>query len=116
MRLGGRPLVAPLATSSATLSAHGVVGRVEYAKVLDRVVKLLRMARGQANQHESAVAAAMAERLMREYQIEQYEFVRVELEGGRGLGCEETGTWRRCPEWQGLIAVATARLFDCQVD
>ena len=74
------------------------------------------MARGQANQHESAVAAAMAERLMREYQIEQHEFVRVELDSGRGLGCEETGAWRRCPEWQGLLAVATARLFDCQVD
>ncbi len=89
---------------------------MEYAKVLDRVGKLLRMARGQANQHESAVAAAMAERLMREYQIEQCELVLVELGSGQGLGSEHAGAWRRCPDWQGLLAVATARLFDCQVD
>lgn len=89
---------------------------MEYAKVLDRVGKLLRMARGQANQHESAVAAAMAERLMREYQIEQCELVLDELCSGEGLGSEDVGTWRRCPDWQGLLAVATARLFECEVD
>lgn len=89
---------------------------MEYAKVLDRVGKLLRMARGQANQHESAVAAAMAERLMREHQIEQCELVLDELGSGQGLGSEDAGAWRRCPDWQGLLAVATARLFDCEVD
>ncbi|MEZ4383779.1 MAG: DUF2786 domain-containing protein [Nannocystaceae bacterium] len=86
------------------------------AKILERVRKLLRMARGQANEHESAVAAAMAERLMREHQIEQSQVILDDLSQGAGLGCEDVGQWRRCPDWQGLVAVATARLFDCEVD
>ena len=86
------------------------------AKILDRVSKLLRMARGQANEHESAVAAATAERLMREHQIEQSQVILDDLSHGEGLGCEDAGQWRRCPDWQGLLAVATARLFDCEVD
>ncbi len=89
---------------------------MDRAKILDRVSKLLRMARGQANEHESAVAAAMAERLMREHQIEQSQVILGELAQGEGLGSEDAGAWRRCPDWQGLLGVATARLFDCEVD
>jgi len=89
---------------------------VDRAKILDRVSKLLRMARGEANEHESAVAAATAERLMRAHQIEQSQVVLDELAVGEGLGSEDAGAWRRCPDWQGLLAVATARLFDCEVD
>ncbi len=89
---------------------------MDRAKILDRVSKLLRMARGRANEHESAVAAATAERLMREHQIEQRQVILDELAGGEALGCEDAGAWRRCPDWQGLLGVATARLFDCEVD
>lgn len=85
-------------------------------KILERVSKLLRMARGRANEHESAVAAATAERLMRDHQIEQSEVVLAELAEGDALAVEDAGAWRRCPEWQGLLAVATARLFDCEVE
>ena len=89
---------------------------MDRTKILDRVSKLLRVARGGANQHESAVAAAMAERLMRAHQIEESQVVLDELASGEGLGSEDAGAWRRCPDWQGLLAVATARLFDCEVD
>ncbi|MCA9637304.1 MAG: DUF2786 domain-containing protein [Myxococcales bacterium] len=89
---------------------------LEREKILGRVSKLLRMARGRANEHESAVAAATAERLMREHQIEQSEVVLEDLAHGAAIEARDAGTWRRCPEWQGLLAVATARLFDCEVE
>jgi len=102
--------------TSDILLGVGVLVGVDRAKILDRVSKLLRMARGRANEHESAVAAAMAERLMREHQIEQSQMILDELAEGEGLGCEDAGAWRRCPDWQGLLGVAIARLFDCEVD
>ncbi len=85
-------------------------------KILDRIKKLLRVARGQANEHESAGAAATAERLMREYQVSHSDVVLDELARGDAIGHQDIGAWRCCPRWKGLLAVAVARLFDCEVD
>ena len=85
-------------------------------KILDRVQKLLRVARGRANEHESAVAAAAAERLMREHQISHSDVVLDDLARGDALATQDVGAWPCCPRWKGLLAVAVARLFDCEVD
>lgn len=84
-------------------------------KVLERIEKLLRVARGQANEHESAAAARAAERLMREHQIAESDVILAELARGQSLGTAEAGLWRRCPPWQGVLAVAVAHLFECEV-
>ena len=48
-------------------------------KILERIHKLLRVARGQANEHESATAARAAARLMQEHQIEESEVMSTKL-------------------------------------
>ncbi|MBK8261535.1 MAG: DUF2786 domain-containing protein [Nannocystis sp.] len=85
-------------------------------KILDRIKKLLRVARGRANEHESAAAAAAAERLIREYQVAHSEVILDELARGDRITTDDIGAWRCCPRWQGLLAVATAQLFDCEVE
>jgi len=85
-------------------------------KILDRIKKLLRVARGRANEHESAAAAAAAERLIREYQVAHAEVILDDLSRGDQITTGDVGAWRCCPRWQGLLAVATAKLFDCEVE
>lgn len=84
-------------------------------KLLERIQKLLRVARGQANEHESAAAARAAARLMQDHQIEESEVILAELARGQRLTTADAGIWRRCPPWQGLLAVAVAHLFECEV-
>lgn len=91
--------------------------------VMRRVKKLLAVAEdGRGDPNEAATAAAMAERIMRKYQIEHADVIEVELKrGGESFGSVDVGTTldpegfsKESSGWAGILAVAVAKLHDCQ--
>jgi hypothetical protein len=90
-----------------------------------RIAKLLAIAedaRGDAN--ECAAAAAMAERLMRKFQIDNIDLVTAQLKSGAaeffasedvGSSLNPEGSSESSSGWAGILAVAVADLHDVQV-
>lgn len=88
----------------------------ETKKVIERIRKMLAMANDKANVHESAVAAGMAERLMRKYQLDMADITPPEqMYGARDVNAEYQWTGGRADPWVEWIAVASAHLNDCEV-
>lgn len=94
----------------------------ERDSVLRRVEKLLAIARdNRANEHEAANAAAMAERLMRKFNIDFAQEIGQRVKAGVDMGTEDViatakdnGTpSERVPGWAQWIAVAVARMHEC---
>lgn len=83
-------------------------------RVIERVRKMLAMANDKANIHESAVAAAMAEKLMRKYNLDMSDVEIAEL-GAKDVNQEFEWTGGKTKAWQEWIAVAAAKLYDCEV-
>jgi hypothetical protein len=89
-----------------------------------RVAKLMAIAGDdRANPAEAASAAAMAERLMRKFQIDNVELVTAQLKSGAaeffseeyvGTTLDPEGYSKTTCAWSGLLAVAVAELHDCQ--
>lgn len=95
-------------------------------RAMDKIRKLLAMAeRTEGNEAEAAVAAAMAEKLMRHYQIESSECVLEELQHEENFtretekvlfnGDDDFAVKKSAP-WVGIIAVGCGRAFTCKVD
>ena len=91
--------------------------------VMRRIQKLLAIAQDhRADPAEAAAAAGMAERIMRKYQLEHADLIEKELKrGGESFASAECGTTlepeRRSTKasgWAGILAVAVAKLHDCQ--
>ena len=90
--------------------------------ILRRVRKLLAIAEdSRADPNEAAAAAQQAERIMRKYQIENADVLLAGMQSGAEFGEAGTGPGRnpfdaaaRYDSSCGLIAVATAKLYDCQ--
>lgn len=88
---------------------------VDMEKILSRIRKMLAMANDKANINESAVAAAMAEKLMRKYQIEMSDV----LTGADGFGAkdinEEFEWWgpSKNEKWQQWILTGVCKANDC---
>ena len=97
--------------------------------VLRRIKKLLAMANdGRGDVNEAAAAARMAEGLMRKFQLDHADIIIADLKKGDAL-CEDhvigemkaDGAGRRTnpmtsnPSWAQHLAVAIARLNDCEV-
>jgi hypothetical protein len=95
-------------------------------RAFDKIRKLLSMARdGRGNEHEAAVAAGQAEKLMRYYQIEAADVVMEEIEKEEAFTRETEnvsfeGIAGHCPKqvpnWVGYIAVGCGKAFTCKVD
>jgi hypothetical protein len=95
--------------------------------ILRRIEKMLAMANdGRGNPEEAATAAAMAEKLMRKYQIDQADIIAASLKKGDDLefahvfanmkrGDMKRPELAKNPVWGQHLAVAIARLNDCQV-
>jgi hypothetical protein len=103
--------------------AEASVNQAPAEKVRDRVKKLLAMAQHErSNEHEAEVAMKMAERLMREHNIEL-----AELESSTGT--QTVYTWRSItipvgefakrqtwfPMWIGYLSMGVAKFTDCKV-
>jgi len=96
--------------------------------VLRRVQKLLAIAQdSRANANEAAAAAAQAEKIMRKYQIDHADLLTKAFNAGTAEMASKTVRAfmkrdvdnghipSRTPTWAGWLAVATAKLHDCEV-
>jgi hypothetical protein len=89
-----------------------------------RIAKLLAIAQdGRGDPNEAAAAARMAESIMRKYQIEHADLISVELNKGAaesfadedvGSSLDPEGKSKESSGWSGILAVAVAKLHDCQ--
>lgn len=93
----------------------------ELDKVLDRIQKLLAMAEHErSDPNEAATAAAMAEKLMRKYQVDRAEVIMKNLKAGEDLdtvdviATAKTNGTRvvRVPPWAQWIAVNVGNFTD----
>lgn len=94
-------------------------------RAMDKIRKLLAMAEGKANEHESANAASQAEKLMRHYQIEAGEVTLKEIEQDESFERSFEGVSfeglkghkpKQAPTWVGVIAISCGEAFTCKVD
>lgn len=94
----------------------------ERDSVLRRIEKLLAIANDdRANENEAANAAAMAERLMRKFNVDFSAEIGQRVKSGQDMGTEDViatakdnGTpAERVPTWAQWIAVAVAGMHDC---
>lgn len=93
--------------------------------VMRRVQKLLAIAGdARANPEEAAAAAAMAEKVMRKFQLEHADVVRAELNSKDNFATEDAcavmkkGKGHRptsVPSWAQWLACQVAKLNDCEV-
>lgn len=99
----------------------------ELESVMRRIQKLLAIANDdRANANEAASAANMAEKLMRKYQVEHTELITAQLKSSSALSSANVFAnmkrndpkrppLRKNPPWAQHLAVAVARLNDCEV-
>lgn len=91
--------------------------------VLRRIAKLLAIAQDdRANPHEAAAAAGQAERIMRKYQIENADLIKVQLKNDPNAtatadcvaNAKTNGTKAESvPPWANWISTAVAQLNEC---
>lgn len=91
--------------------------------LMRRVQKLLAVAQdSRANPNEAANAAAMAEKIMRKYQIDNADLVQKQLKDADNFATREVFAKmklhqpsKRIPPWAQWLAVSVAKLHDCGV-
>lgn len=92
-------------------------------KILERIRKMLALAEDNANIHESATAAAMAEKLMRKYQLERADFMLhdTKVDDVEGIGYNHgSNRWgpkyasKTVPTWINHIATGCGRANECE--
>lgn len=92
-------------------------------KILDRIRRLLAMAKDSSSPNEAAIAAKRAQKLMEQYNIDNVESIVTDLETDLNLGKESVTEFKvaegrraqSVPTWTSRLAVSVARLFDCEV-
>ena len=83
-------------------------------KILDRIRKLLAMAKDSSSPNEAAIAAGRARKLMDEYQVSELDLTSIDV-NEFGKACYDGGfKWRNTA--MGWLALAIGRLNDCVVD
>ncbi len=84
-------------------------------RVMQRIKKMLALADNNPSAEEAAVAAAMAEKLLRKYNLDHADVLMTELNED-SVVAHDTGVAyaRDVPPWVGSIIVATAQLHDCE--
>ena len=95
-------------------------------RAMDKIRKLLAMARdGRGNEHEAAAAASQAEKLMRYWQIDSAEEIMQEIEKNEAFEREledvsfeglKGHVPKQVPPWVGFVALGCGILFTCKVD
>lgn len=77
--------------------------------IIDRIRKLLRMAKDVSSPNEAAIAAARARKLMDQYQIQETDIVN-DTEFSIN-SCSDS--YRYTPKWKSVLSVAIANYNDC---
>lgn len=83
--------------------------------VMRRIVKLLAMSKDTSSPNEAAVAAGMAERLMRKYQIEHSDVLLSDMEQGGVSRSTFDNRTKTIPPWVNILAVGVARLHEVAI-
>lgn len=87
----------------------------EKEKVMKRIRKMLKMAEGKGNANEAGVAASMAEKLMRKYNLSHADVELQDLDEDSIIAHESKIKYgARIPTWVGALIVSTAQLHDCE--
>ena len=89
-------------------------------KAIERIQKMLRLAAGDANQHEAEVAASMAAKLMAKYNIEYADVIADEIRSGLGdniveVVVEETEYKKKIPTYYNMLVTNVAEILSCEV-
>lgn len=97
----------------------------DIAAVMRRIQKLLAIAGDdRADSNEAAAAASMAEKIMRKYELEHADVVRAEFKSADNFDTIDACVVmkkgqdhkpRKSPQWAQWLAVAVARMHDCEV-
>ena len=100
--------------------------RLARERALEKVRKLLRLARdGAASEQEAETAARQAEAIMRQHQIQEAETLLVQVEDDLAFSRELAAAnpdhrgghrFEKVPSWVGFVAVGVGALFTCKVD
>lgn len=83
-------------------------------KVLRRIRKLLAVAEGKANIHESATAAEMAAKLMAKYNVERSDVLLREMGSDDIISHCASDSRKTVPLWMNRLGVSVARAYDCE--
>jgi len=84
-------------------------------KILNKIRKMLAMSKGQANEHEAAVAAAMAEKWMRKYGLEHEDVLIQEIKQDGAVDETYGVSYAKVPSWMNSLSVYVGRLFETEV-
>lgn len=96
----------------------------DHTKIIERIQRLLAMAKDSGSPNEAAIAAKRAEALMRKHQLDHAEVMVNELSNDDVDVCvinhntivygpKYSGS--RAPTWSGVVAVGVAKMNDCEV-
>lgn len=80
-------------------------------KIIEKIRKLLRLAKS-SNEHEAALAAARAQELLAKHNLDESELTEKELPKEAGIA--SVNTVQKPASWVYLLASAVAGAFDCQ--
>ena len=88
-------------------------------KAIERIQKMLRLAEGNANQHEAEVAASMAAKLMAKYNIEYADVIADEIRNNLGeniveVVVEETEYKVKIPTYYNALVTQVSELLCCE--
>lgn len=92
---------------------------MDNSKIIERVRRLLAMAADVSSEHEAAIAARRATKLMREYNLSMAEVIAEDIrKNDSAIGDEDLSnvTYKtRIPQWLQSLAVTIADLFSCKI-
>lgn len=92
---------------------------VNFAAICDKIQKLLALAADKANEHESAVAANQALKLMQKYNVDMADIIAEQIRNDdAALVATPFCHWyykTSFPQWMASLAVMVAKTFDCEV-
>jgi hypothetical protein len=84
------------------------------SKIMERVRKLLAMAKDATSPNEAAIAARRARSLMDKHQLEEHDIEDISTTAQFGKQTWENPN-KKIPSWKNKLAVQVAKLNDCEV-
>lgn len=87
------------------------MGNTKRTAIVEKIKKLLRLAKS-SNEHEAALAAAHAQRLLAEHNLNEADLTESEIPKEAGIAAADTV--KKPADWLFLLASSVAGAFDCK--